>query len=153
MPSNVTYRVGVIGKNTTLVSALKENKKLNIITINDIKSSKQTINNEKLDALNKFDATNVDITYANVSSANTQVVSTIFGQTSQRIQLESMQKQLQELTLRFPTLASQRGSQKVPTITNHYLYGNSELNPFDNLTLILISFLVFFFVFLIFSCQ
>lgn len=38
---------------------------------------------------------------------------------------------------------------QAPTITSHYLYGTSSLNPFDNLAPVLVSFFVFFFVFLI----
>ncbi|AYG01367.1 ABC transporter permease [Lactococcus allomyrinae] len=35
------------------------------------------------------------------------------------------------------------------SIESHYLYGTSKLNPFDNLAPVLVSFFVFFFVFLI----
>jgi ABC-2 type transport system permease protein len=165
VPSNQTYRVGLIkpSENASLTEALKKSEQLDIIEVAD--NSRDTMNRKDLAAIVELTDKKVDITYANKDTGSTQIVSSLVTMLTQKTQAADSQGKIKtaiESTLKkavaaAPELAgkltapdlSSAGSTDKLKITSHYLYGDAKLNPFDNLAPISISFFVFFFVFLI----
>ena len=199
VPTNVRYRVGLDNQTITAVknlpseaqlsSQLKKNDKLTIVKVND--ASRDTLNENHLDAVVQIKDQKIEVTYANRDTGKTQVISGILNQLNQLTQGKKAQEQLKatvesalkaaqvqaEKTVQATTEAAikaganpqalkaattQLAQQKpenqaafelsIPSslsIKSHYLYGTNKLNPFDNLAPVLVSFFVFFFVFLI----
>lgn len=151
VPSNVTYRVGIDNQTTSAVRnlpsetqlshQLAQNDKLKVVEVDNAK--RETLNTKRLDAVVVIQDHQVDITFANRDTGKTQAISALINRLTQASQGKLTQKQTQT--------ATHASLPKIQTLTikNHYLYGDSNLNPFDNLAPVLVSFFVFFFVFLI----
>lgn len=169
VPSNLQYRIGLDDSartktqqttNTQLVQQLKKNHKLKLIKVTN--NSRSTMNHESLDAIILLKASHIDITYANSDTSKTQAISAITTTLIQVTQGKKLQQEIEQtineglkknsaVNSQPSTERSKLSEVKVQsmTVTNHYLYGTSKLSLFDNLAPVLVSFFVFFFVFLI----
>ena len=177
IPSNVTYRVGIDNRSssTALVNQLKKSDKLEIIQIDN--NQRNTINKKNLAAAIVITDNKVDVTYANTDNSKTQVVTSLLAMTVQEIQGKKTQATIEdtiksviassEAAVKSVSEAAVKSGVKIEQVSNtggttvtipkpatvsissHYLYGNSKLNPFSSLAPVLVVVFVFFFVFLI----
>lgn len=170
VPSSQTYRVGLDNQTTSatqnlptdtqLTDQLKTSDKLTVVNVTN--SDRSTLNDKNLAAVITVKDHSVAVTYANVDTGKTQAVSAVVNMLVQATQGKKVQLQVQqaiENIMKEQAAANPSAAAHVPTvslpgaenmtISSHYLYGSSTLNPFDNLAPVLVSFFVFFFVFLI----
>ncbi|WP_081167451.1 ABC transporter permease [Lactococcus garvieae] len=146
VPSDVKYRVGLESNRADLSKVLKQNDKLDIVLSNNPSEIREVINEQNLDAFVKADGNKIEITYANKDISKTQTISQLITQSSQKLHVQMLEKQSEKK--RDGTLTNTPQSSGF-RIENHYLYGDSSLSLFENLAPVLVSFFVFFFVFLI----
>lgn len=171
VPTKVSYRIGIdnqasevaksLPKKDQLPYQLSQNNKLVIIKVNNSKMS--TFNESNLAAVILINDNSIDVTYANKDTGMTQVISGIVNGSVQKTQAKKTQLEIQQAVdsaiKKVITSAPQLSEKDLPNlsgssassfkITDHYLYGDSKLNPFNNLAPVLVAFFVFFFVFLI----
>ena len=137
-------KVGVVNVNSELVQKLKDTKHVKVKQYDEVTTAKQRIKDDDIDAYIKADDNKYDMVFANTDAGKTQSVKLAFKNSLTNVSLEKMQHQLQILSHG----QFKPGTPKL-TIHNHYLYGNADTNFFDKILPILISFFVFFFVFLV----
>lgn len=171
VPTKVSYRIGIdnqasevaksLPKKDQFLYQLSQNNKLVIIKVNNSKMS--TFNENNLAAVILINDNSIDVTYANKDTGMTQVISGIVNGSVQKTQAKKTQLEIQQAAdsaiKKVITSAPQLSEKDLPNlsgssassfkITDHYLYGDSKLNPFNNLAPVLVAFFVFFFVFLI----
>ncbi|GAB2024828.1 ABC transporter permease [Lactovum odontotermitis] len=162
IPSGQTYRIGLVSEpgSTSLTTALKSSEELKLVKVKN--SSRQTMNSKNLTAILDIRDKAVHLTFSNKDTGSTQHVGSIITALLQKTQAEAAQSKVQQSiksTLRKAlqsdsSLAGKLASLDISSgsslrIKTRYLYGNSKLSPFDNLAPVLVSFFVFFFVFLI----
>ncbi|GAB2028068.1 ABC transporter permease [Lactovum odontotermitis] len=162
IPSGQTYRIGLVSEpgSTSLTTALKSSEELKLVKVKN--SSRQTMNSKNLTAILDIRDKAVHLTFSNKDTGSTQHVGSIITALLQKTQAEAAQSKVQQsikstlskalqsdssLAGKFASLDISSGSSL--RIKTRYLYGNSKLSPFDNLAPVLVSFFVFFFVFLI----
>lgn len=146
VPSDIKYRVGLQENQPVLAQVLKQNEKLKVIEIGETLNTRETVNTHNLDALIQLVGNEIEVTYANRDTSKTQALTQMIGQIAQKIPASMRENQAKSSAEKVPqdsleTLAL--------NIKSHYLYGDSSLSMFDNLAPLLVSFFVFFFVFLI----
>lgn len=146
VPSDIKYRVGLQENQPVLAQVLKQNEKLKVIEIEETLNTREIVNTHNLDALIQLVGNEIEVTYANRDTSKTQALTQMIGQIAQKIPASMRENQAKSSAEKVPqdsleTLAL--------NIKSHYLYGDSSLSMFDNLTPLLVSFFVFFFVFLI----
>ena len=146
VPSDIKYRVGLQENQPVLAQVLKQNEKLKVIEIEETLNTRETVNTHNLDALIQLVGNEIEVTYANRDTSKTQALTQMIGQIAQKIPASMRENQAKSSAEKVPqdsleTLAL--------NIKSHYLYGDSSLSMFDNLAPLLVSFFVFFFVFLI----
>lgn len=146
VPSDIKYRVGLQENQPVLAQVLKQNEKLKVIEIGETLNTRETVNPHNLDALIQLVGNEIEVTYANRDTSKTQALTQMIGQIAQKIPASMRENQAKSSAEKVPqdsleTLAL--------NIKSHYLYGDSSLSMFDNLAPLLVSFFVFFFVFLI----
>lgn len=146
VPSDIKYRVGLQENQPVLAQVLKQNEKLKVIEIEETVNTRETVNTHNLDALIQLVGNEIEVTYANRDTSKTQALTQMIGQIAQKIPASMRENQAKSSAEKVPqdsleTLAL--------NIKSHYLYGDSSLSMFDNLAPLLVSFFVFFFVFLI----
>ena len=137
-------KVGVVNVNSELVQKLKDTKHVKVKQYDEVTTAKQRIKDDDIDAYIKADDNKYDMVFSNTDAGKTQSVKLAFKNSLTNVSLEKMQHQLQILSHG----QFKPGTPKL-TIHNHYLYGNADTNFFDKILPILISFFVFFFVFLV----
>lgn len=154
IPSDQTYRVGLTSSSasTGLTTALKSSDDLKLVKVKN--SSRQTMNSKNLTAILDIRDKAVHLTFSNKDTGSTQRVSGIITALLQKTQAEEIQQSIKKAVQNAPSMAGNLAALDIssgssPRIKTHYLYGNSKLSPFDNLAPVLVSFFVFFFVFLI----
>ncbi len=171
VPTKVSYRIGIDNQASEVAKSLpkkdqfpyqlSQNNKLVIIKVNNSKMS--TFNENNLAAVILINDNSIDVTYANKDTGMTQVISGIVNGSVQKTQAKKTQLEIQQAVdsaiKKVITSAPQLSEKDLPNlsgssassfkITDHYLYGDSKLNPFNNLAPVLVAFFVFFFVFLI----
>lgn len=146
VPSDIKYRVGLQENQPVLAQVLKQNEKLKVIEIGETLNTREIVNTHNLDALIQLVGNEIEVTYANRDTSKTQALTQMIGQIAQKIPASMRENQAKSSAEKVPqdsleTLAL--------NIKSHYLYGDSSLSMFDNLAPLLVSFFVFFFVFLI----
>lgn len=146
VPSDIKYRVGLQENQPVLAQVLKQNEKLKVIEIGETLNTREIVNTHNLDALIQLVGNEIEVTYANRDTSITQALTQMIGQIAQKIPASMRENQAKSSAEKVPqdsleTLAL--------NIKSHYLYGDSSLSMFDNLAPLLVSFFVFFFVFLI----
>ncbi|MCQ8276624.1 antibiotic transport system permease [Lactococcus garvieae] len=146
VPSDIKYRVGLQENQPVLAQVLKQNEKLKVIEIEETLNTREIVNTHNLDALIQLVGNEIEVTYANRDTSKTQALTQMIGQIAQKIPASMRENQAKSSAEKVPqdsleTLAL--------NIKSHYLYGDSSLSMFDNLAPLLVSFFVFFFVFLI----
>ena len=146
VPSDIKYRVGLQENQHVLAQVLKQNDKLEVIEIEETLDKRETVNAHNLDALVQLVGNEIEVTYANRDTAKTQALTQMIGQVAQKIPASMRENPAKSSVEKVP-----QASLEPPTLNvkSHYLYGDSSLSMFDNLAPLLVSFFVFFFVFLI----
>lgn len=146
VPSDIKYRVGLQENQPVLAQVLKQNEKLKVIEIGETLNTRETVNTHNLDALIQLVGDEIEVTYANRDTSKTQALTQMIGQIAQKIPASMRENQAKSSAEKVPQASL--GTLAL-NIKSHYLYGDSSLSMFDNLAPLLVSFFVFFFVFLI----
>ncbi len=146
VPSDIKYRVGLQENQPVLAQVLKQNEKLKVIEIEETVNTRETVNTHNLDALIQLVGNEIEVTYANRDTSKTQALTQMIGQIAQKIPASMRENQAKSSAEKVPQASL--GTLAL-NIKSHYLYGDSSLSMFDNLAPLLVSFFVFFFVFLI----
>lgn len=146
VPSDIKYRVGLQENQHVLAQVLKQNDKLEVIEIEETLDKREKVNAHNLDALVQLVGNEIEVTYANRDTGKTQALTQMIGQVAQKIPASIRENPAKSSVEKVP-----QASLELPTLNvkSHYLYGDSSLSMFDNLAPLLVSFFVFFFVFLI----
>lgn len=146
VPSDIKYRVGLQENQPVLAQVLKQNEKLKVIEIEETLNTRETVNTHNLDALIQLVGNEIEVTYANRDTSKTQALTQMIGQIAQKIPASMRENQAKSSAEKVPQASLET---LALNIKSHYLYGDSSLSMFDNLAPLLVSFFVFFFVFLI----
>lgn len=146
VPSDIKYRVGLQENQPVLAQVLKQNEKLKVIEIEETVNTRETVNTHNLDALIQLVGNEIEVTYVNRDTSKTQALTQMIGQIAQKIPASMRENQAKSSAEKVPQASL--GTLAL-NIKSHYLYGDSSLSMFDNLAPLLVSFFVFFFVFLI----
>lgn len=152
-------KVGTVSTSQKLMQELDRAKHVSAKDYSTMKAANKALATQKIDAIIKADGQKFDITYANTDSAKTMATKLAFKnaltaqQTAQmKDKLSSTAKLLAQLKSQLPNLpipADNPADTVRPTLTNHYVYGDSNTGFFNKILPILLGFFVFFFVFLI----
>lgn len=146
VPSDIKYRVGLQENQPVLAQVLKQNEKLKVIEIEETLNTRETVNTHNLDALIQLVGNEIEVTYANRDTSKTQALTQMIGQIAQKIPASMRENQAKSSAEKVPQASLET---LALNIKSYYLYGDSSLSMFDNLAPLLVSFFVFFFVFLI----
>jgi ABC-2 type transport system permease protein len=162
--STTNVDIATVGVSNTVNTALGDIKHVDVHDYATQAKAKKVLKNDDVDAIIHKTGNNYSITYANTDSSKTSAVKMAFKTALTQTNISTMK---QQLTLAKTTInklkstlpasakahinaASQKQSKtSTPTITNHYVYGDSDTGFFDKMLPILMGFFVFFFVFLI----
>lgn len=144
---------------TALVKQLDKTKHVSVKKCSNKNEAKTILKDQRVDAIiTETKSNHYDVTYANTDSAKTtltkQALQAALTKTNiQKMQntTRKMQAALAKVSQAQPNLAVKfsNTSNNKTIISNHYVYGNKDTNFFSKMIPILLSFFVFFFVFLI----
>ena len=128
---------------TGLVTKMDELDHVDIETYQDLDQAKEALANEKVDAVISYKDGEYQVDYANTDASKTSMIRQVL-RTS--IASEGTDQLLSRVKQAFPQL---KLDAKAPEIKESYQYGDKNTGFFARMIPILISFVVFFFVFLI----
>lgn len=146
--TTTNVKLATVDLDSALVTQLDQTKHVTVKEYQSKDQAIQAVKNDHADAAIVQTSTNhYSITYANTDSSKTTMTKQVFQQALTKVGVR-------QLTTTVQTLAKATGT-SVPSattstkITNHYDYGNSDTGFFTKMVPILMSFFIFFFVFLI----
>ena len=126
-----------------LVTRIKDVDHVTVKEYTDGESAQKALDNEKVDAVIRYENDKYQIVYANTDASKTaftrQVINTSLASEGSSQLLEKVKQALPQLKL----------DSSSPKIDEFYQYGNEDTGFFAKMIPILIGFVVFFFVFLI----
>ena len=128
---------------TGLVTKMDELDHVDIETYQDLDQAKEALANEKVDAVISYKDGEYQVDYANTDASKTSMIRQVL-RTS--IASEGTDQLLSRIKQALPQL---KLDAKAPEIKESYQYGDKNTGFFARMIPILISFVVFFFVFLI----
>ena len=128
---------------TGLVTKMDELDHVDVETYQDLDQAKEALANEKVDAVISYKDGEYQVDYANTDASKTSMIRQVL-RTS--IASEGTDQLLSRVKQAFPQL---KLDAKAPEIKESYQYGDKNTGFFARMIPILISFVVFFFVFLI----
>ena len=128
---------------TGLITKMDELDHVDIETYQDLDQAKEALANEKVDAVISYKDGEYQVDYANTDASKTSMIRQVL-RTS--IASEGTDQLLSRVKQAFPQL---KLDAKAPEIKESYQYGDKNTGFFARMIPILISFVVFFFVFLI----
>lgn len=135
--------IGTHNVDNSIVLLLKKNDNVNIINYQDNKDLKSKITKDNLAAFMDYTKDNYNITYENFDVTNTGKTKAIINSVFLKSKINTLSKSLNILSNNSFTI------KKEIKTTNNYLYLDGNSTFFDIISPTLISFIVFFFVFLI----
>ena len=128
---------------TGLITKMDELDHVDIETYQDLDQAKEALANEKVDAVISYKDGEYQVDYANTDASKTSMIRQVL-RTS--IASEGTDQLLSRIKQALPQL---KLDAKAPEIKESYQYGDKNTGFFARMIPILISFVVFFFVFLI----
>ena len=128
---------------TGLITKMDELDHVDIETYQDLDQAKEALANEKVDAVISYKDGEYQVDYANTDASKTSMIRQVL-RTS--IASEGTDQLLSRIKQALPQL---KLDEKAPEIKESYQYGDKNTGFFARMIPILISFVVFFFVFLI----
>ena len=128
---------------TGLITKMDELDHVDIETYQDLDQAKETLANEKVDAVISYKDGEYQVDYANTDASKTSMIRQVL-RTS--IASEGTDQLLSRIKQALPQL---KLDAKAPEIKESYQYGDKNTGFFARMIPILIGFVVFFFVFLI----
>ena len=128
---------------TGLITKMDELDHVDIETYQDLDQAKEALANEKVDAVISYKDGEYQVDYANTDASKTSMIRQVL-RTS--IASEGTDQLLSRVKQALPQL---KLDEKAPEIKESYQYGDKNTGFFARMIPILISFVVFFFVFLI----
>lgn len=164
--STTSVNVGTVAVTSSVSTNLNKVKHVDVHHYDTQKSARKALKNDDIDAIIHKKGDNYSITYANTDSSKTSAVKMAFKSALVQTNINTMKSQLglakstiakleKALPVQMQAQVKQQmpkqsqSKAKAPTITNHYVYGDSSTGFFDKMLPILMGFFVFFFVFLI----
>ena len=128
---------------TSLVMKMNDLDHVSVQTYNDLNQAKKDLADEKVDAVVSYKNGEYQVDYANTDASKTsmtrQVLRTSIASEGSNQLLDRIKQALPKLNLEV----------KAPEIRESYQYGDENTSFFTSMIPVLISFVVFFFVFLI----
>lgn len=147
-----TPRLGAVNIEEGLVEQLQE-KEVDVLLFQQSQNPDILIKDHHLDALLQLDEDQIELTITNDDPSKAKVLQT---KIMQAISTENASEQADNLSMfaeeigrQLPNVQFPISQAKMPEINTSYIYGDSDITFFDQLSPILVGFFVFFFVFLI----
>ncbi|MBM7544290.1 ABC-2 type transport system permease protein [Weissella beninensis] len=166
--TNVT--VGTVGVSSKVTNEIKKIKHVHLKTYQTQEKAKHALTKQKIDAVIKQNGHNYHIMYANTDATKTAKVKLAFqnaltisnvkalkqalskstqANTQLKAQILALEQKVTQQKVKKQKAAQSPQSQKAAKISNTYVYGDHNTGYYDKILPILMSFFVFFFVFLI----
>lgn len=146
--TTTNIHLATVNLDQPIVKQLNDTKHVSVTKYTTSTKAKQAVKDDHADAdIIQTSTHHYSITYANTDSTKITLTKQVFQQAITKVGVN-------QLTTTVQTLAKATGMTVATTntttkITNHYNYGNSDTGFFTKMVPILMSFFIFFFVFLI----
>lgn len=146
--SDTTVKIATVQVDSSLVSQLDHIKNIDIKKFSTKKAANHALKEDQVDGIVVAKDDRFDVTYANIDASKTAAIKASLKAALIAQNTKKMHHLIASLANSLPQTRGMT-QPKIPSIKNYYVYGNADTTFFDKIVPILMSFFVFFFVFLI----
>lgn len=152
--SNTAVKISTVNVSKSIERNLKKVNGVSV-TPSSNEHSKEKLKDNSTDAIIEYDVSKnkYNVTHANTDSSKTTLTKQALHSAITETTINSLARDVQQLQTIIkttnPNITTSERSEKMPTISNHYQYGDADTGFFAKIVPILMGFFVFFFVFLI----
>lgn len=153
--SDTKVSLATVNVNQEVRDNLDKVKGISVRQYKNVSVAKDKLKTQAVDGIIEFHDNKYNVTYANTDATKTTLTKQALSSALTKQTINTLSGTLQKLQAMLPPAVLQTSndsntqeSQKVPTITDHYQYGNGDTNFFTKIVPILMGFFIFLFVFL-----